>query len=382
MVIVVKRGVCTRQTESATMEEMTTEQRVLTALRCEQPDRVPVFIYLNPDSGKWYCREPSYEPVMKACRQYADVIHDWRFPSGFFHTAAALERESRTLPDGVREDVIHTPGGDLSCRVATDWRGGGMLKRWVTEPRDVEKLLAIPYVPARPDLAPVLKAREQKQWVVQATFEDPVCSAGLIDETSMALWTIEHRDFLRCLLDEVSRRIFAELEYCLENGVGPLYYFNGPEYALPPLMSPQDFEEFVLGYDTRLVERIHACPGNYVIIHSHGKVSKFLERFAAIGTDGLNVLEPPPIGDTVLADAKQRIGESVCLIGNLQYDDIARGSKQSIEALVARAMAEGAPGGGFILSPCASPYERSISRETADNLVHYLKMGRRYGRPG
>ena len=26
---------------------MTVEQRVLTALRCEQPDRVPVFLYLD-----------------------------------------------------------------------------------------------------------------------------------------------------------------------------------------------------------------------------------------------------------------------------------------------------------------------------------------------
>ena len=39
---------------------MNTEQRVLTALRREQPDRVPVFVYLNPYVEAWYTREPSY----------------------------------------------------------------------------------------------------------------------------------------------------------------------------------------------------------------------------------------------------------------------------------------------------------------------------------
>jgi len=63
---------------------MTTEERVLTALRREQPDRVPVFLYLNPYVDGWYTAEPSYAAVLEACREYADVIYDWGFPSGFF----------------------------------------------------------------------------------------------------------------------------------------------------------------------------------------------------------------------------------------------------------------------------------------------------------
>ena len=339
-----------------------------------------MFIYLNPYCPSWYVHEPSYRPVLKACEQYADVIYDFGFPPGFFHTTAPLDRESRVLADGVREDIIHTPAGPLLSRVASDWRGGNTIKRWIAEPGDVECLLSIPYVPARPDLTEVLSARGNAKWIVQVTLGDPICIAGMVDETAMALWTIEHRDLIRILLDEAFRRILAELEYCLQEGVGPLYYFNGPEFALPPLMSPRDFEEFVVEYDTKLVELVHNYPGNYVIIHSHGKVGKFLERFAAIGTDGLNVLEPPPMGDTHLADAKKRIGRSVCLIGNIQYDDIVRGTRESVEHLVAEAIAQAAPRGGFILSPCASPYERTLSTEAADNLVHYLEVGSQYGR--
>ena len=109
------------------------------------------------------------------------------------------------------------------------------------------------------------------------------------------------------------------------------------------------------------------------------RVSRFLERFAAIGMDGLNVLEPPPLGDVDLADAKARVGNQFCLIGNIQYDDLARGSPGEVERLVAEAIAAGGPGGGFILSPCAYPYERPLPRKASDNLIHYLMKGREYG---
>ena len=361
---------------------MTVEQRVLTALSCEQPDRVPVFVYLNPYAeGEWYSDDPSYAEVLHAGEELAVVIHDWKVPYGFFHTGAHIEGDSRRLPNGDTEHMLQTPAGAIHSVTRGDWRGAGTIKRWVTEPDDVEKILSIPYVPLRPDPAPLLDARRRgaDKWVFQVTLSDTICVAGLVDEMVMAAWTIDQRKLLRRFLDAAFERIFEQLEYCLENGIGPIYYFNGPEYALPPLMSPRDFQEFVVDYDSKLVELVHRYPGNYTIIHSHGRVSRFLEDFASIGTDGLNVLEPPPIGDTDLADAKKRIGDRVCLIGNIQYDDLVRGSEEEVEALVVGSIRQGGSGGGFILSPCASPYERPLPSQASRNFICYLKAGHRHG---
>ena len=359
----------------------TVEYRVLAALRGEQTDRVPVFLYLNPYIEDGLARDPSYAEVMQASRQYDDVIFDWYFPSGFFHTAAELPRSTRPLSNGDIEHRLETPRGPLTTITRADWRGAGTVKRWITEPQDIDRLLSIPYVPVRPDLSAVKAARTtgQGRWIVEATFQDPICSVGLIDEMALAIWTLEERPLLTRMLETAFERITDELAYCLAQGVGPLYYFNGPEYALPPLMSPRDFAEFVVPYDTRLIAQVHAQPGCYTIIHSHGKVNNFLEQFADTGTDGLNVLEPPPIGDTQLADAKRRIGDRVCLIGNIQYDDLARGDDATIDRLVQETMTQGAPGGRFILSPCASPYESPLPAKTAHNLIRYLEAGHRYG---
>ena len=361
---------------------MTIEERVLAALKRETPDRVPLFIYLNPyTAGTWYKKDPSYDELLKASERYADIIYDVNFPWGFFHNAVELDEEVKDLGNGVTARIVHTPKGPLSEHRKADWRNEGIVKRLLCDPGDVERLLSLPCRPPRPDLKPFLTEQERLKGraVMQITFPDPVCTAGLIDETSLALWTIEKREMLKDLFDTAFERVSGEIRYCLEGGMGPLYYFNGPEYALPPLMSPDDFEEFVVGYDKKLADLIHAYPGNFVIIHSHGRVNRFLERFAHIGMDGLNVLEPPPLGDTVLSDAKKRIGGRVCLIGNIQYDDIVRGTPEQIERRVKESVSQGAPGGGFILSPCASPYERALSKKASDNLIHYLKMGRKYG---
>ncbi len=361
---------------------MTTEERVLTALRCGQPDRVPVFLFLNPyiDTPRTES-DPSYAEVLEACKEYEDVVYDWAFPQGLFHTTAKIESERHRLEDGSIETILHTPAGPLSSIERGNWRGEGQTKRYICGPQDLERALSLPYVPSRPELRTFFaeKTRLAGKAVAQVTFSDPMCSADWIDESALAIMTVEERPLLKRFLDAMFHRVEDALHYCLVNNVGPLYYFNGPEYALPPLMSPDDFEEFVVEYDRRLIDLVHQTKGMATIIHSHGRVNGFLERFAAIGTDGLNVLEPPPIGDVLLEDAKRRVGDRMCLIGNIQYDDLARGDPESVDKLVKECLRQGAPGGGFILCPCASPYEPTLSPRATANFIRYLKAGRRWG---
>ncbi len=361
---------------------MNTEQRVLAALRCEQPDRVPVFAALNPWGAKWYNDEPSYAELLAACEEYEDVVYDWHAPLGFFCSGAELAAEWNERAGGTLEHVRHTPAGPVTQITASDWRGAGVVKPWIVTPEDARRVLSVPFEPPAADYAGFHAERERLagRAVAQATWPDPLCIVGgMVAPEVLAVWTLEQRPLIVAMLDELARRIAAMLTAALDAGVGPIHYFNGPEYALPPLMSPRDFDEFVVAYDAPLMALIHRYPDRYAIVHSHGRVGGFLEAFAEIGMDGLNVLEPPPIGDVVLADAKVRVGGRYCLIGNIQYDDIARGSKASVERLVAGAIAAGAPGGGFILCPCASPYERPLPAKASENLILYLKMGREYG---
>jgi hypothetical protein len=312
-------------------------------------------------------------------------VYDFHIRTGLFCTAYAYESEQTEVSEGLTRITLQTPKGEIYQEFTQDWRGAGEVKRLITTEEDAERVLSIPYIRPELDLEPYFRKRDELKGkaVAQVTLSDPICEiAGNMSEETIAMWTIQNRPLLKKLMDQMLERQLDVISSLLEQGVGPIYYFNGPEYALPPLMAPDDFYEFVVEYDRKLIDLIHSYSDTYVIIHSHGKVSKFLDAFGEMGMDGLNVLEPPPIGDTVLSDAKKRVGDNYCLIGNIQYDDIARGTKEKIEQMVKEAMDQGAPGGGFILSPCASPYERPLPEKASENLIHYLHMGRIHGSYG
>ncbi|MFX1475924.1 MAG: hypothetical protein ACFFCO_10690, partial [Promethearchaeota archaeon] len=51
---------------------------------------------------------------------------------------------------------------------------------------------------------------------------------------------------------------------------------------------------------------------------------------------------------------------------------------KEIDGMIKRIMEKGAPGGGYILGPSATPI-RSISKRVERNLIQFLISGNRYG---
>lgn len=353
---------------------MTSRQRLLAALRCQQPDRVPINLFLNPyNPAEDTTTDPSYADLNAALRGYADTTWSWGVPGGFMLTATPLDSHTRELPGGSIEHSIETPAGPMTSVTRPGARGE--LKRWVAEPADVEKWMSLPYVMPPMDWSSVVAAAAEHGEAIttEAVMADPACCTGWIGEETAAIWTVCERSLLRSFYDECFRRLMDQVRVVCQSPVD-VVYFNGPEYCIPPLMSPRDFEEFVFEYDRQLFGYIREHSDKVIIVHSHGKVWRFLEAFRDMGLHGLNVLEPPPMGDTDLAEAKRVIGDEVCLIGNVQYDELARGSLAQVEALVREAMAKGKPGGGFILSPCARPYAHPLPQQTSRNIVRFLEL--------
>jgi uroporphyrinogen-III decarboxylase len=73
------------------------------------------------------------------------------------------------------------------------------------------------------------------------------------------------------------------------------------------------------------------------------------------GVQGIECLDPPPLGDTILSDAKKRVGQQLFLKGSLDSVNVLlRCSKDELRAYVLSMVKEAAPGGGFILSTACS----------------------------
>lgn len=116
------------------------------------------------------------------------------------------------------------------------------------------------------------------------------------------------------------------------------------------LLSPAIMRRFVFPYLRRLTEEAHNA-GLWVCAHQHGKLSAVLDDCADYGVDILNPLERPPTGDVDLADAKQRIGHRVTLMGNVgTVTTLLNGTPDQVRNEVKECMDAAKEGGRFILS--------------------------------
>ena len=364
---------------------MTSRQRLLTALRCQQPDRVPIIIRgVNPYARAMNWRgeaHPSYRPLIERVRACCDVEHIWTPTSGFFLNAAVDVQTRVEDKDGWRitHALVDTPRGRLTStsRAGIDSYSHAVTKHWICDEQDVERFLSLPFALAQPDLCANVDANAElsDSGYVLPNMPDPILFVHeLIGSELLAVWSVDAPHLIRRLLDEMGECCLAFTKLLLAGGVRDVLGLNGPEVATPPFFSPRRFDEMVARYDERLIELAHRhnC---VVVVHCHGPMDAVLERFANMGVDALHPLEAPPMGDVTLADAKRRVGDRICLMGNIQIGDLMACERAEIVAMTRQAICDGAPGGGFILTLSATPFERVLSPRTLDNLLAMIETG-------
>jgi hypothetical protein len=119
-------------------------------------------------------------------------------------------------------------------------------------------------------------------------------------------------------------------------------------------ISRQAYADFVLPYERRLARSVRA-EGVPVYTHTCGRIGDRLELMAQTGIHGLDTLDPPPLGNTDLAQAKQQLGGRLFLKGNMNpVKLLAARTPEEVTAEARRCLEQGAPGGGYILSTACS----------------------------
>jgi hypothetical protein len=86
--------------------------------------------------------------------------------------------------------------------------------------------------------------------------------------------------------------------------------------------------------------------------------------------------EPDRVPITLYGVYPYSVGDRMCLIGNVQIGDVISGERADVDSRVQAAIRDGAPGGGFILSITASPYEEELSAQALENYRQLVRSGR------
>jgi hypothetical protein len=125
-------------------------------------------------------------------------------------------------------------------------------------------------------------------------------------------------------------------------------------FAGAGFISPAGYREFVLPFERRIAAAVHE-KGGFVYTHTCGAIGDRLEMIAAAGVDGIECLDPPPLGNVELEDALSRVGGALFIKGNIDpVNTLLFGTPETITADVRRRLEIGGRNGGFILSTACS----------------------------
>ncbi len=138
------------------------------------------------------------------------------------------------------------------------------------------------------------------------------------------------------------------------------------------LMSPRHYRHFVKPYQKEIVEHVHDL-GLKVMKHTDGNVSAILDDFVEVGFDGFHPVQPQCMD---IQEVKQRLTGRLCVIGNIDCRFLLPfGSPEEVVESVKDTLAKAAPGGGYIL--CSSNSLHDYCK--AENFVAMVQATHTYG---
>jgi uroporphyrinogen decarboxylase len=240
----------------------------------------------------------------------------------------------------------------LRARTIVTPESSWQAEHWFKRREDVDKLLSIPYT------APRFTVDNYERWVRQIGDEGLVALGipspfrlclGFFGSQALYLLMADDADLVEKLVALMTERLESYVTACCKKGVTS-FWMGGSEHCGPGVVHPRLFRRLITPYDKRIVHIIHQYDG-VVNYHTHGKLRDILDDIAEVGVDVISPVESGIRGDVTLAEVKARIGDRVCLKGNL--DDmafLALASDMEVRTAAEDCIRQAAENGGYILS--------------------------------
>jgi uroporphyrinogen decarboxylase len=340
------------------MKETSSLQRFETAFSLGIPDRVPVFNVggVSKQAIGVHLLDMMLNPKVQASAQiaaYRQLGHD----SVSVGVDIAVEAEAMGCEIKFAEDIqpsiqplvitledfdkIKIPDPASDGRMPTNIKAAKILQEKVGKMVDVSAWLAGPF-----SLAATVRGEENflKDLVKRPIFAQKLL--GLVNEC---------------------QKIYGEAY--LEEGIRTLC-FPDPS-ASSSLISPRFFRTFALPYEKELFSYLKS-KGARILLHICGDTTLILEEMVKSGANCLSVDQPPDIGDV-----KERVGNKVCLHGNVStVNTLLFGSPSDVVKEARECIMKAGHGGGYLLgSSCDYPLMTPLA-----NIEAMVYAAKKYGR--
>jgi len=338
---------------------MNSYQRAMTAVERKEPDRVPIV--------EWAISRKVIKALSPAAKDQTDIeeMLDLDGVSAVAQYDKVCENADGSYIDewGVTykptaEEIDHPIRGPI--RTMDD------LKKYVPPDPDAPQRLG-----KLPELVARFKGKKAIFFRHRAAFMWSVFLNGF--ENLLTNFLVEP-EFAHRLMDTVLEVTLRIARNAVRAGADVIVIADDYAGNDSPFFSPAAFKEFVLPRLQRMVDVIHR-EGGKVVKHSDGNLWPILDLIVDTGVDGLNPMEP--IAGMDIGKIKQRYGQRLCLIGNIDCSYIlSEASTSEVKAAVKECIFRASPGGGHIISS-SNAIHSSVKPE---NYRTMIEATREYGK--
>ena len=393
---------------------MNSRERMLEAMNHGQPDRVPVMCqlalghyFLNcpyPPHEIWFDSNTFAQALLELQQRYrfdgilvnlpgrlenwrdhlanirtADQTDHLQWDNGLKTTMPHDDNPATCLADGKplgRADVRHLDVDDPAT-----YRLPGFV--W--------NVFHIPQLWDTPPDADLTQPADYPPWftatlaAVRSLAPDLSVHAEVFSPFTMLLELLGYEHALMTLIDnpDLCHRLLGHLT-AIAQAQAHLYAQHDPDailvssaFAGAGFISRDTYRQFVGPYENTLYQTIHTL-GPKAYVHTCGAIGDRLDLMAQTDVDGVDTLDPPPLGTVTLADAKEKYGRRFFLKGNLDaVNELLQADDAAFEAAVKQRLTIGKPGSGYILStacsvaPRVAPQRLARLTELAEQIGRY-----------
>ncbi|MBI2858896.1 MAG: nucleoside 2-deoxyribosyltransferase [Chloroflexi bacterium] len=167
----------------------------------------------------------------------------------------------------------------------------------------------------------------------------------VMGQETFYLSLIRNPELVGKVFDKIGAMQYAIIEKVTSfDSLGALRISDDIAYKSRTLVSPKHLRKYFFPWLKRVGD---LCKDRDLpfIYHSDGNIGDVVGDIIDAGVKGLHPIEPLAMD---IRELKKRVGDKLCLLGNIDLDVIARGTPAEVRELVLRNLRDIAPGGGYL----------------------------------
>ena len=357
---------------------MTGRERMFEAFARREPDRVPVWeMAFNEESiiklGAFFTDDL---PPMKFAQQMT-TEEKIKLLSTLFTVVRQLELDGITSiaileTETVDDDHVRDGWGRI-MRVSEEGEATAVAGP-VSGPSDLKGLK--PYHPQQSELLMLMAAKgnfgdEIAQVMVQpGPFRESWMLLGSMEK--LLYFYMKDPAFVHDLARLATDFVLEITDMSADLGADIIAIDGDLAFSQTTLMSPAQYEEFILPYHKEITQRAHERD-LLIFKHSDGNMAPILDGIVEAGFDGFHPVQPQCMD---IGEVKERYGDRLCILGNIDCTYLLPfGSEEEVDRTVRETISKAAPGGGYVVSSSNSIHPGC----KPENYIAMVKAARRYG---